>query len=99
LATDPDADRLGIAIKEKSGEYTLLSGNQLGVLLLDYILSHSGPADLKKARMLKTIVTTELGKAIAHSYGVETVDTLTGFKFIGEKIRQYDTTGEKFVFG
>lgn len=99
LATDPDADRLGLAVKEEAGEYTLLSGNQLGVLLLDYILSHSNPEDLKKGRMLKTIVTTELGKAIARSYGVETVDTLTGFKFIGEKIRQYDTTGETFLFG
>lgn len=99
LATDPDADRLGVAVKNDTGTYDILTGNQLGSLLLDYILIHSDKATLKDARMLKTIVTTELGRSIATSYGVQTRDTLTGFKFISEKIRQYDTSGESFVFG
>lgn len=99
LATDPDADRMGIAVKDNEGEYTVLTGNQIGSLLLDYILSHSEPADLIEARSMKTIVTTELGQAIADSYGVKTINTLTGFKFIAEKIREYDQTDEKFVFG
>ena len=99
LATDPDADRLGVAVKDKDGTYVVLTGNQLGCLLLDYILSHSEAQMLKNARMLKTIVTTELGRAVASSYGVKTVDTLTGFKYIGEKINEYDATGETFIFG
>ena len=99
LGTDPDADRLGVAVRDTNGDYQVLSGNQLGSLLLDYILKHSDTKTLTHARMLKTIVTTELGRKIAKSYGVETVDTLTGFKFISEKIRQYDMTGERFVFG
>lgn len=99
LATDPDADRLGVAVKNANGEYVVLTGNQLGSLLLDYILNNSDQEILQNARMIKTIVTTELGRAIASSYGVETVDTLTGFKYIGEKINEYDTTGERFIFG
>ncbi|MBT2215247.1 phospho-sugar mutase [Virgibacillus dakarensis] len=99
IGTDPDADRLGVAVKDSTGEYTILTGNQFGSLVLDYILSHSDKALLTNARMLKTIVTTEMGSAIANAYGVETIDTLTGFKYIGEKIRQFDTTGETFIFG
>lgn len=99
LATDPDADRLGIAVKNKNEDYELLTGNQLGALILYYLLENSPKEALANGRMLKTIVTSELGRAIAHDYGVETVDTLTGFKFIGEKIRKYDSTGEKFIFG
>ncbi len=99
LATDPDADRLGVAVKDKTGEYQLLTGNQLGVLLLDYILSHTDRVDLQNGRALKTIVTTVLGEAIADSYGVKTDITLTGFKFIAEKIQEYEQTGEKFLFG
>lgn len=99
LATDPDADRLGVAVKNDAGTYNVLTGNQLGSLLLDYILMHSDEATLQNARMLKTIVTTELGRSIATSYGVKTRDTLTGFKFISEKIRRYDTSGETFIFG
>ncbi|OZU87107.1 phosphoglucomutase [Virgibacillus indicus] len=99
LGTDPDADRLGVAVKDPSGEYKVLTGNQLGSLLLDYILSHSDPIVLKSARMLKTVVTSELGRAVADAYGVKTIDTLTGFKYIGEKIRQFDSTGETFIFG
>ncbi|SEP70954.1 alpha-phosphoglucomutase [Virgibacillus subterraneus] len=99
IGTDPDADRLGVAVRDDAGEYNVLTGNQLGSLLLDYILSHSEQALLANGRMLKTIVTSELGRKIADYYGVKTIDTLTGFKFIGEKIRQFDATGETFVFG
>ncbi|MFD1036954.1 phospho-sugar mutase [Virgibacillus byunsanensis] len=99
IGTDPDADRLGVAAKDKTGNYSVLTGNQLGALLLDYILSKSEHALLANARMIKTIVTTELGRAVAEKYDVQTIDTLTGFKYIGEKIRQYDATGETFVFG
>ncbi|CDQ38235.1 MULTISPECIES: phospho-sugar mutase [Virgibacillus] len=99
LATDPDADRLGVAVKKHTGDYQVLTGNQLGALLLDYILSHSDKALLKSGRMLKTVVTSELGRAIADSYGIKTINTLTGFKYIGEKIHEFDATGESFVFG
>ncbi|WP_121616177.1 phospho-sugar mutase [Virgibacillus halodenitrificans] len=99
LGTDPDADRLGVAVKNKSGDYQVLTGNQLGALMLDYILSHSDPMVLKSARMIKTVVTSELGRAIADAYNVKTINTLTGFKYIGEKIHQFDATGETFVFG
>ena len=99
LATDPDADRLGVAVKNKDNEYVVLTGNQLGALLLDYILQHTEQRILPNARMIKTIVTTELGRAIADYYGVQTIDTLTGFKYIGEKINEFDTTSEAFIFG
>lgn len=99
LATDPDADRLGVAVKDGRGEYTVLTGNELGCLLLDYILRHTDPLLFPSARMIKTVVTTELGRKIAASYGVETLDTLTGFKYIGEKINEFDATGETFIFG
>lgn len=99
LATDPDADRLGIAAKNKDGEYEILTGNELGALLLDYILSNTDVKILDNARLIKTIVTSELGRVIASSYGVKTIDTLTGFKYIGEKINEFDTTGETFIFG
>src|SRR5699024_1834358 len=99
LGTDPDADRLGAAVKNKDDEYQVLTGNQLGTLLLDYILSHSDPRSLKDGRMLKTVVTSEMGSAVADYYGVQTINTLTGFKYIADKIRQFESTGENFVFG
>ncbi|MEW9676340.1 phospho-sugar mutase [Lentibacillus sp. L22] len=99
IGTDPDADRLGVAVKDANETYTVLTGNQLGSLILDYILTQSNRSDLRHARMIKTIVTTELGRAIASDHDVKTIDTLTGFKYIGEKIRQYDTTEETFIFG
>jgi phosphoglucomutase len=99
LATDPDADRLGVAVQDGTGDYRLLTGNQLGVLLLDYILAHTDEDILKNGRALHTIVTTELGRVIAESYGVKTDITLTGFKYIGEKIREYDEVGGNFLFG
>ena len=102
IATDPDADRLGIAVKNPKGVYVVLTGNQTGALLLHYILSEKQrKATLpKNGILLKTIVTSELGRKVADSFGVTTLDVLTGFKFIGEKIKEYESTGEyKFLFG
>ncbi|MEK4424097.1 phospho-sugar mutase [Solibacillus sp. FSL K6-1523] len=101
LATDPDADRLGVAVRN-GDHYKLLTGNQLGALLLHYILKtkqDNGTLPTNGA-MLKTIVTSELGTAIAADFGVETVDTLTGFKYIAEKIAEFEATGSHtYVFG
>lgn len=99
IGTDPDADRLGIAVKDGNGSYQVLSGNQLGTLLLDYTLSHTDEIERENGKLVKTIVTTEMGKAVATHYGVDTIDTLTGFKFIGEKIKQFESTNDKFLFG
>lgn len=99
IGTDPDADRLGVAVKDGKGSYRVLTGNQLGTLMLDYLLSHSTKEQLENGKMIKTIVTTELGRAVAAYYGVETIDTLTGFKFIGEKMKEFETSGENFLFG
>ncbi|HUI91484.1 MAG TPA: phospho-sugar mutase [Chitinivibrionales bacterium] len=102
LATDPDADRLGIAVPAAGG-YLLLTGNQLGVLLLDYILSarqELGTLPVRGA-FVKSIVTTELGRLIAEDHGIECHDILTGFKFIAEKMRQFETqtNGPSYLFG
>ncbi|PTL39008.1 phospho-sugar mutase [Alkalicoccus saliphilus] len=102
IATDPDADRIGLVVRDDKGEYIVLSGNQTGALLLDYLLSKKSEKGELPANgvMIKTIVTSELGRAVAEAYNVTSLDVLTGFKFIGEKIREYDTTGEyKFLFG
>lgn len=102
IATDPDADRLGIAVKNEQGEYVVLTGNQTGGLLLHYLLSQRQEKGLLPSNgvVLKTIVTSEFGREIAASFGLETVDTLTGFKFIGEKIKEYEQTGQyTFQFG
>lgn len=102
LGTDPDCDRVGAVVKDKKGEYVVLTGNQTGALLVDYILK--GLAE--KGRLpengviIKTIVTSEMGAKIAQSYGVETLNTLTGFKYIGEKIKGFETKKDKvFLFG
>ncbi len=102
LATDPDSDRVGIAVRDKE-DYRLLSGNQMGALLFDYICK----SRLEKGRMparplaVKTIVTTELAGAIAKKYGVELIDVLTGFKFIGEQIGLLEQKGQesRYIFG
>ncbi|OLO25111.1 phosphoglucomutase [Alkalihalophilus pseudofirmus] len=102
IATDPDADRVGIAARDKQGEYVVLTGNQTGALMLEYILSQKSEQGKipKNGVVLKTIVTSELGRKIAEQYGLEAVDTLTGFKFIGEKMKEYEETGAKtFLFG
>ncbi|MEX3745335.1 phospho-sugar mutase [Lysinibacillus xylanilyticus] len=101
LATDPDADRLGVAVKNGEG-YELLTGNQLGALLLHYLLSTKQSKDTlpDNGVMLKTIVTSELGAVIAKQFGVTTVNTLTGFKYIAEKIAEYEKTGTfSYLFG
>lgn len=102
LGTDPDADRVGIAVRGRDGQFVCLTGNQTGALMLEYMLSQlSERMQLpNNGVVVKTIVTSELGRAIASEYGVETLDTLTGFKYIGEKIGEYERTGEKqFLFG
>ena len=103
LATDPDCDRVGIAVKDNCGKYVLLSGNQTGILLLDYICSqrikhHKMPAN---PVMVKTIVTMDLAERIAADYGVRTVNVLTGFKFIGEQIGLLEKAGKEnsYIFG
>ena len=103
LATDPDCDRVGIAVKNKAGEYELLTGNQVGLLLLDYICSqrikHGKMPDAPV--MVKTIVTMDMGEQIARHYGLRTVNVLTGFKFIGEQIGRLEQQGraDSYVFG
>ncbi len=102
LATDPDADRLGVAVKDLSGEYTVLTGNQLGALMLEYLLSEKKDKGIlpENGVVIKTIVTSEIGRTIAKAYGIPTIDTLTGFKFIGEKIKEFEQTHEHtFLFG
>ncbi|UOQ87130.1 phospho-sugar mutase [Gracilibacillus salinarum] len=99
IGTDPDADRLGVAVKDGQGSYQVLTGNQLGSLLLDFTLAQLEADQLQDGQVVKTIVTTELGRAIASYYGVDTIDTLTGFKFIGEKIKQFESDNRHFLFG
>jgi phosphoglucomutase len=102
MGTDPDADRLGVAAKLPTGEYQVLTGNQMGALMLEYLLrqqSTNGSLP-ENGAVLKTIVTSEIGRAIADKYGLVTIDTLTGFKFIGEKIKEFENFGKHtFVFG
>ncbi|QRG66244.1 phospho-sugar mutase [Brevibacillus choshinensis] len=103
MATDPDADRLGVLVKTGT-KYEMVNGNQLGALILSYLLEQSAGKDkdmqLQKGLVLKTIVTSDLGERIAESYGVETFNTLTGFKYIGEKIEECCKTGSHtFIFG
>ncbi|MDD8003523.1 phospho-sugar mutase [Bacillus cereus] len=102
IATDPDADRLGVAVRNHDGEFQVLTGNQTGALMLDYLLSQKKENGMlpENGVVLKTIVTSEIGRTIAKAYGLDTVDTLTGFKFIGEKIKQYEESGQyEFQFG
>lgn len=102
IGTDPDADRMGVAVKLPRGDYGVLTGNQIGALIFHYILKRREEANKlpDQGVMLKSIVTSELGRAIAESYKVETIDVLTGFKYISEKIEEFSQTGEKeFLFG
>lgn len=101
LSCDPDADRMGVAVKHH-GDYVLLTGNQSGSVLIEYILSQLKAKGKMPANpvMFNTVVTSDLGEKIAAKYGVETEKTLTGFKFIGEKVAKYELTHEKeYVFG
>ncbi|HQJ91866.1 MAG TPA: phospho-sugar mutase, partial [Clostridia bacterium] len=97
LATDPDADRCGIAVKTSEGDYTLLSGNEVGLLMLDYICSRRIKHNKMPAHpvFIKTIVTIDLAEKIASHYGVETQNVLTGFKFIGENIGKLEAVGRE----
>ena len=102
IGTDPDCDRVGVVVKDNSGEYIVLNGNQVGSLLVDYVMSNKAEEikEMDNPMIVKTIVTSELGAEIAKSYNVGCVDTLTGFKFIGEKIHQYEEDkSATFVMG
>ncbi|MEG1571273.1 MAG: phospho-sugar mutase, partial [Clostridia bacterium] len=102
FGTDPDCDRLGVAVREKEGGFRLLTGNQIGCLMLYYILSGKQAQNKlpKNGAVLKSIVSTELARAICRSFDVALFDTLTGFKFIGERIQQFEDTGDyTFLFG
>lgn len=103
LATDPDCDRVGIAVKNENGEYDLLTGNEVGILLLDYICSRRIELGIMPINpiMIKTIVTIDLAEKIASSYGVKTINVLTGFKYIGEQIGHLEKGGREsdYIFG
>lgn len=102
FGTDPDSDRIGVVVKVNDDEYKVLNGNQTGCLLLEYILRKEKENGMlpKNGAVVKTIVTSELVRKIADDYGTETIDVLTGFKFIGEKIKEFEKSGEySFIFG
>lgn len=102
IGTDPDCDRMGAVVKDASGEYAVLTGNQSGAIMLYYLLStlEQRGAIPANGAVIKTIVTSELGADIARSFGVEVMNTLTGFKYIGEKMTAFETSGShQFLFG
>ena len=102
IGTDPDCDRMGAVVRNKEGQYVVLSGNQSGAIMVDYVLGRMQEAGTlpKNGAVIKTIVTSEMGAAIARHYGAEVLNTLTGFKYIGEKMTQFEQTGEHtFLFG
>ena len=103
LATDPDSDRVGIAVKDKEGNYQLLTGNQTGMLLTDYVCARRTENGTmpKDPVVIKTIVTTDMVEQIASHYGVRTVNVLTGFKYIGEQIGLLEKQGkaDSYIFG
>ncbi|MFU0823623.1 phospho-sugar mutase [Clostridium sp.] len=102
FGTDPDCDRIGAVVKDNKGEYRVLTGNMMGALLTEYILSslkEKGSLP-KNGVLIKTIVTTDMAAEIAKSFNVEVMDVLTGFKYIGEKIKEFEKTGDKsYIFG
>lgn len=102
FGTDPDSDRIGVVVKTSGGDYKVLNGNQTGSILCEYILRKAKENEKlpQNAAIIKTIVTTEMARAIADSFGVYTEDVLTGFKFIGEKIKEYEQSGSHtYMFG
>ena len=102
VGTDPDADRVGIVVRNAEGEFIPLTGNQIGVLLLDYLIQtrKENGTLAENAVMIKSIVSTNMAKHIAKQNGVHAMDVLTGFKFIGEKIKEFEQTNEySFLFG
>lgn len=99
LGTDPDCDRVGVAVKH-NGEYVLLTGNQTGALLVNFVLTMKKDSLNSKSTLVKTIVTSELGANIGRSFGLQVEETLTGFKYIGDKINKFETSGgHEFVIG
>ncbi|MCY9591715.1 phospho-sugar mutase [Paenibacillus chitinolyticus] len=102
VGTDPDADRMGAVVKDDKGEYFVLTGNQSGAIIVHYLLgSLKERGELpSNGVVIKTIVTSEMGAVIAESYGAKVLNTLTGFKYIGEKMTEFESTGEhQFLFG
>ena len=102
IGTDPDADRVGVLVKNSNGDYTILNGNMTGSLLTNYVLSQRKEKAIlpSNGAVIKTIVTTEMIRPIAKDYGVKVFDVLTGFKYIGEKIKEFEKSGEySFIFG
>ncbi|WP_433617697.1 phospho-sugar mutase [Paenibacillus cellulositrophicus] len=102
IGTDPDADRMGAVVKNQAGEFVVLSGNQSGALMIYYLLSQLKEAGKlpNNGAVIKTIVTSEMGATIAEHFGAEVFNTLTGFKYIGEKMTQFEKTGSHtYLFG
>lgn len=100
IGTDPDSDRIGVVVPEADGSFAVLNGNQTGALICEYVLRKTAERGMPaEPRIVKTIVTTEMVRKIAADYGVKTVDVLTGFKYIGDKIKEYETSGESYIFG
>jgi phosphoglucomutase len=102
IGTDPDCDRMGAVVKDAQGEYFVLSGNQSGALMAHYLLGSLKEQAKLPANgiVVKTIVTSEMGASVASSFGIPTINTLTGFKYIGEKMTQFEASGEhQFIFG
>lgn len=100
LGTDPDCDRVGIAVRNENGEYVLFTGNQTGALLVKFVLDMKKSTLNEKSTLVKTIVTSELGADIGRKYGLSVEETLTGFKYIGDKINKYEDSADKeFVIG
>lgn len=98
VGTDPDSDRVGVVVRDKNNKYITLNGNQTGVLLCEFILRNSKSAGRS---IVKTIVTTDMVNDIAVDFGAEVIDVLTGFKFIGDKIKLFEEAGnaDRFIFG
>lgn len=101
IGTDPDADRVGVATKNNEGEFVVLTGNQVGALMLDYLIEAKKKSNQfnQNLTVLKTIVTSEIGRDIAEYHGLKSIDTLTGFKFIGEQIHNFESDEREFLFG
>ena len=102
IATDPDCDRVGVAVKTTTGDYALLTGNQIGAMLTNYIIESSKEENKldPKATLVKTIVTSEFGADIARANNLDVINVLTGFKFIGQKIKSFEESGDKtYLFG
>ena len=102
IGTDPDADRMGIMLRNDKGEYIPMTGNQVGALLTDYIISAKKERGTlpENGAVISTIVSTKMAKVLTESYGMEYIEVLTGFKFIGEKIHQFEETGcNEFLLG